>query len=107
MGAWGDCELGTISCPPQEVTLPSGTYALPLLVSGDQTLPCNSGYEGSLTFSCNADFTWSLPEDTCGGHCLLPSRRARRLSRRHHRRHPRRVRHLRRNHRGALPRGKT
>ena len=27
---------------------------------------CNSGYEGSLTFSCNADFSWSLPQDTCG-----------------------------------------
>lgn len=56
------------------MTLPSGVYALPLLVSGDHTLPCNSGYEGSLTFACNADFTWSLPQDTCGAVSPLLSR---------------------------------
>ena len=57
-------------CPAQSMTLSSGTYDLPDKSPMDEnptvTLDCQSGYSGTVTFTCNSSFEWEPPrEEMC------------------------------------------
>ena len=47
--------------------LPSGSYNVSLTAPNTTPeLPCNSGYEGTVTFSCTSLLTWGEPIERCG-----------------------------------------
>ena len=54
-----------IQCPEHTFELPSGSYTLPFSDAGSESQPCGSGFEGSISFECQSDFTWAEPEDRC------------------------------------------
>ena len=58
--------LETVKCPSQSIPLRSGTYEVPVSEVGSLDIPCQSGYLGTLSFTCNESYEWDIPRDVCG-----------------------------------------
>lgn len=54
-------------CLGRVFELPSGSYNVSIAApNSTPELPCNSGYEGTVTFSCTSSLTWDEPIERCG-----------------------------------------
>ncbi|CBK21749.2 uncharacterized protein [Blastocystis hominis] len=67
-GTWEEPvnECVQIMCLRQVFELPSGSYNVSASApNSTPELPCNSGYEGTVTFTCTSSLTWDEPLERC------------------------------------------